>query len=65
MRQHRRWLAGGTAAALLAVVAAGLVVGNRAPEARVQRALRWDPSGDTPADAAGRAARQSPRRPTR
>ncbi|TXM74651.1 nuclease [Methylobacterium sp. WL12] len=32
VRQHRRWLAGGTAAALLAVLAAGLVVGNRAPE---------------------------------
>ncbi|WP_375453276.1 thermonuclease family protein [uncultured Methylobacterium sp.] len=32
VRQHRRWLAGGTAAVLLAVAAAGLVVASRIPE---------------------------------
>ena len=32
LRQHRRWLAGGTAAVLLAVITAGLVVTSRAPE---------------------------------
>ena len=44
VRQHRRWLAGGTGAALLAVLAAGLVVGNRAPEgeAPAGRATRAD-----------------------
>ena len=32
VRQHRRWLAGGTAAALVAILAAGLVVSERATD---------------------------------
>ncbi|MFK5595430.1 nuclease [Methylobacterium sp. HMF5984] len=48
VRQHRRWLAGGTAAALLAVLAAGLVVGNRAPE------------NESPAQRAPRAGAEKP-----
>ncbi|MHC2104047.1 thermonuclease family protein [Methylobacterium sp. CM6246] len=47
-RRHRRWLAGASAAALVAVVAAGLVLAGREPEAT--RSTTTSPqTGDAPA----------------